>query len=332
MSDITVVVTDEVISVTVPADEVINVVELGVQGPVGPQGDTGPAGDTGPPGTTDHGSLTGLADDDHTQYHNNTRGDARYYTKTLLDGGQLDNRYYTETEVNNALLLKIDASTIGAASGVAPLGIDSKVPSLYLPSFVDDVLEYANLAAFPVTGSVGVIYVALDTNIIYRWGGSSYTVISPSPGSTDEVAEGSVNKYFTNARAQAAMTGAISSVVTANLDPNKALISNPSGKIDASGTSDVELSYLIGTTSAVQTQLDNITVSLGSYQLLIQPSNRARYYRGDKTWALLTPDAVNLGEVDNTSDLDKPISDATQIELNKKITQTEAMALAWIFG
>lgn len=27
---------------------------------------------------TDHGALTGLADDDHTQYHNDTRGDARY--------------------------------------------------------------------------------------------------------------------------------------------------------------------------------------------------------------------------------------------------------------
>lgn len=29
-------------------------------------------------GVTDHGLLTGLADDDHTQYHNNARGDARY--------------------------------------------------------------------------------------------------------------------------------------------------------------------------------------------------------------------------------------------------------------
>jgi len=28
--------------------------------------------------TTDHGALTGLSDDDHTQYHNDTRGDARY--------------------------------------------------------------------------------------------------------------------------------------------------------------------------------------------------------------------------------------------------------------
>ena len=29
-------------------------------------------------GTSDHGALTGLADDDHTQYHNDARGDARY--------------------------------------------------------------------------------------------------------------------------------------------------------------------------------------------------------------------------------------------------------------
>lgn len=33
----------------------------------------------------DHGALTGLGDDDHTQYHNDTRGDARYYTKTAND-------------------------------------------------------------------------------------------------------------------------------------------------------------------------------------------------------------------------------------------------------
>lgn len=54
-------------------------------------------------GVTDHGLLTGLADDDHTQYHNDARGDARYYTKTQLDAGQLDTRYYTESEVNTLL-------------------------------------------------------------------------------------------------------------------------------------------------------------------------------------------------------------------------------------
>jgi hypothetical protein len=40
----------------------------GIQGPKGDTGETGPQGATGPAGTTDHGSLTGLGDDDHSQY------------------------------------------------------------------------------------------------------------------------------------------------------------------------------------------------------------------------------------------------------------------------
>ena len=96
----------------------------------------------------------------------------------------------------------------GAANGYAPLGSDSKIASAYLPSYVDDVLEYANLAAFPVTGETGKMYVALDTNKIYRWSGSVYIEISGSPGSTDAVAEGATNLYFTGARVLAsALTG-----------------------------------------------------------------------------------------------------------------------------
>lgn len=58
--------------------------------------------------------------------------------------------------------------------------VDGKVPASQLPSYVDDVLEYANLAAFPVTGETGIIYVAIDTNITYRWSGSAYVEISAS--------------------------------------------------------------------------------------------------------------------------------------------------------
>lgn len=41
-----------------------------------------PAWEFRPTAVNDHGDLTGLADDDHTQYHTDTRGDARYYQKT----------------------------------------------------------------------------------------------------------------------------------------------------------------------------------------------------------------------------------------------------------
>lgn len=68
----------------------------------------------------------------------------------------------------------------GANNGVATLGNDGKIPSTQLPSYVDDVLEYNNLASFPSTGEAGKIYVAKDTNKTYRWSGTQYTEISAS--------------------------------------------------------------------------------------------------------------------------------------------------------
>lgn len=56
------------------------------------------------------------------------------------------------------------------------------IPSQYLPSYVDDVLEYSSLLTFPVKGETGKIYVSLDTNLTYRWTGSDYIEISKSLG------------------------------------------------------------------------------------------------------------------------------------------------------
>lgn len=72
----------------------------------------------------------------------------------------------------------IPLSQKGVANGVATLDSSGLIPASQLPSYVDDVLEYANLASFPATGESGKIYVALNTNLTYRWGGSSYTQIA----------------------------------------------------------------------------------------------------------------------------------------------------------
>lgn len=89
------------------------------------------------------------------------------------------------------------------ANGWVKLDGTAKVPAAQLPSYVDDVLEYANFAALPVTGAAGVLYVTLNDNKEFRWGGSAYVALVASPGSTDNVPEGSVNLYFTNSRADA---------------------------------------------------------------------------------------------------------------------------------
>ncbi|EME14821.1 hypothetical protein [Rhodococcus triatomae] len=96
--------------------------------------------------------------------------------------------------VDNLLLTFIDFSdyvsagfstvertdTKGQPDGYVPLDENAKVPALHLPSYVDDVLEFATLGGFPATGETGKIYVATGTGKCYRWSGSTYTEISPS--------------------------------------------------------------------------------------------------------------------------------------------------------
>ncbi len=52
------------------------------------------------------------------------------------------------------------------------------------------------------------------------------------------------------------ITGAISTVVSSNLTINKVLVSNPSGKIAIGAASTTEVGYLVGVTSAIQTQIN----------------------------------------------------------------------------
>lgn len=136
--------------------------------------------------------------------------------KSALDGKSNtghthDDRYYTESEINTKLNAKANSShthtksqitdfptsmpasdvyswakqsnkpsyTINEISGNLPASrISGTIAAANLPSYVDDVLEYASLSKFPTTGESGKIYTALDTNKIYRWSGSAYVVIS----------------------------------------------------------------------------------------------------------------------------------------------------------
>ena len=66
----------------------------------------------------------------------------------------------------------------GVANGVATLDGSGLVPSNQLQSYVDDVLEYSSVNNFPVSGDIGKIYVATDTNKSYRWSGSTYVELS----------------------------------------------------------------------------------------------------------------------------------------------------------
>ena len=83
------------------------------------------------------------------------------------------------------------------------MAIDINIPS--------QVKNYANLAAFPATGTLKTIFIAEDTNKTYRWTGSAYVEISAS---------------------QATAWGAITGTLSSQTDLNTAL----SGKVPTTRT------------------------------------------------------------------------------------------------
>lgn len=157
---------------------------------------------------------------------------------------------YTKTETDEALSAKVNSSLVGSAEGVAQLDATGKVPASQLPSYVDDVLEYNNLAAFPSTGETGKIYVAIDTNITYRWSGSDYVEISASIalGETSSTAYAG-DKGKKNADNIAAITTRVS---TAESD----ITTLKSSKLDASAYTAADVLTKIKTVDGTGSGLD----------------------------------------------------------------------------
>ena len=74
---------------------------------------------------------------------------------------------------SHCITVTIDGETADVAK-VATLDGNNRIPAAQLPSYVDDVEEYADTAHFPTTGEADKIYVALDTGFTYRWSGTQY--------------------------------------------------------------------------------------------------------------------------------------------------------------
>ena len=105
-------------------------------------------------------------------------------------------KLWSADKVYDELGGKVNTSAVGANSGVCPLDSSGKVASSYLPSYVDDVVEgYYNSSdskfyesrsgsvgsytySTEITGETGKIYLDLETEESYRYGGSAFVKIT----------------------------------------------------------------------------------------------------------------------------------------------------------
>ena len=199
----------------------------GIVGPTGPQGSTGPQG---PAGTVNTSTVNGLID---------TRVNKSFVDALNVDADTLDG-------VNSTAFEQI--ANKNQNNGYAGLDSAGKVPTAQLPSYVDDVEEYANFAAFPGTGETGKIYIAIDTGDVYRWSGSAYVQINDAVTSADQATKLATAR---NIALTGPITGTASFDGTANANISTTL------DISSKSTSDLsEGSNKYYTDTRVQTKID----------------------------------------------------------------------------
>ena len=160
-------------------------------------------------------------------------------------------------------------------------------------------------------------------------------VTSGTSDNTDNVTEGSSNLYFTNARAQSAITGGASSIVTANLTANRALVSDASGKVVVSTITDVQLGYLSGVTSAIQTQLNNkqgLDATLTALSGLTTSANQTIYSTGSDTFAMTTLTAFGRSLIDDADAATARTTLGVAIGTNVQAWDADLDAIAGITG
>lgn len=127
-------------------------------------------------------------------------------------------------------------------------------------------------------------------------------VTAGTSDNTDLIIEGSTNLFFTNTRAQAAITGGASTIVTSNLTINRALLSDASGKVAVSTVTSTELGYLSGVTSAIQTQLSGkqaADATLTALAGLTTAADQMIYSTGVDTFAMTALSAFGRTLIDD---------------------------------
>ena len=239
------------------------------------------------------------------------------------------------SELNNKVQEFIDSK--GAPNGLASLNESGIIPSAQLPSYVDDVIEVDTFSNLPDTGESGKIYIVQDTNLTYRWSGTGYVEISKSLalGETSSTAYPGDKGKATTDKLNKTSDKVVVGPTTVNPSTDKIVLkyqthftstnsdSEDSHTINAATTSQAGLM-----SSSDKTKLDGLKDQAGiTSDINAVQTNLETHINNKSNPHEVTKDQVGLGNVDNTSDANKPISNATQTALNGKFSATDGNAL-----
>ena len=239
------------------------------------------------------------------------------------------------SELNNKVQQFINSK--GAPNGLASLNESGIIPSAQLPSYVDDVIEVDTFSNLPGTGESGKIYIVQDTNLTYRWSGTDYVEISKSLalGETSSTAYPGDKGKATTDKLNRIPDKLITDTVNVNQSTTEAVLNFTTYRQEAQQIGRNTLTITSATTSNAgvmsatdKTKLDGLKDQAGiTSDINAVQTNLETHINNKSNPHEVTKDQVGLGNVDNTSDANKPISNATQTALNGKFSATDGNAL-----
>lgn len=239
------------------------------------------------------------------------------------------------SELNNKVQQFINSK--GAPNGLASLNESGIIPSAQLPSYVDDVIEVDTFSNLPGTGESGKIYIVQDTNLTYRWSGTDYVEISKSLalGETSSTAYPGDKGKATTDKLNRIPDKLITDTVDVNQSTTEAVLKFTTYRQEAQQIGRNTLTITSATTSQAglmsssdKTKLDGLKDQAGIISdINAVQTNLETHINNKSNPHEVTKDQVGLGNVDNTSDANKPISNATQTALNGKFSATDGNAL-----
>lgn len=239
------------------------------------------------------------------------------------------------SELNNKVQEFIDSK--GAPNGLASLNESGIIPSAQLPSYVDDVIEVDTFSNLPGTGESGKIYIVQDTNLTYRWSGTGYVEISKSLalGETSSTAYPGDKGKATTDKLNRIPDKLITDTVNVNQSTTEAVLNFTTYRQEAQQVGRNTLTITSATisqaglmSSSDKTKLDGLKDQAGiTSDINAVQTNLETHINNKSNPHKVTKDQVGLGNVDNTSDANKPISNATQTALNGKFSATDGNAL-----
>lgn len=225
----------------------------------------------------------------------------------------------------------------GAPNGLASLNESGIIPSAQLPSYVGDVIEVDTFSNLPGTGESGKIYIVQDTNLTYRWSGTDYVEISKSLalGETSSTAYSGDKGKATTDKLNRIPDKLITDTVNVNQSTTEAVLNFTTYRQEAQQVGRNTLTITSATisqaglmSSSDKTKLDGLKDQAGiTSDIDAVQTNLETHINNKSNPHEVTKDQVGLGNVDNTSDANKPISNATQTALNGKFSATDGNAL-----